>query len=254
MSSAVYDRGKMSARRLRKTVASSSVMLLACAALLVAQGDEADRLYAGRANLSSARRAVALWKETLAKDPQNFDAAWKVARGDYWLGGHVPEGERDAVLEDGMAHGRTAVMLRTSRPEGHFWLAANMGAAGERSRSAGLKYRKAIKEELETVLRQDPSFLQGSADRALGRWYAKVPRLFGGSKKNAEEHLRASLQYDPQSTASHYFLAELLLDDGRREEARAEAQRVLDAPADPQWEPENQEFKTQARTFLSRIK
>ena len=62
----------------------------------------------------------------------------------------------------------------------------------------GIKYRGAIKDALETVLRIDPAFQNGSADRALGRWYFKVPGLFGGSKKKSEEHLRKSLTYDPE--------------------------------------------------------
>jgi tetratricopeptide (TPR) repeat protein len=219
-----------------------------------AVGDEADRLYANRLDLSSARRAVELWTAALRRDPANYEALWKISRADYWLGRHVAEDGRPGVLEDGVARGRSAGMLAPDRPEGHFWMAANMGAAAELSTNAGLRYRKAIKEELEAVLRIDPAFLRGSADRALGRWYFNVPRLFGGNKKRAEDHLRASLQYDPHSTASHFFLAELLLDAGRREEARAEAQRVLDAPADPEWDPENQEFKIQARSFLARAK
>ena len=47
------------------------------------------------------------------------------------------------------------------------------------------------------VLKLDPAFQKGSADRALGRWYYKVPGLFGGSRKKSEEHLRKSLTYDP---------------------------------------------------------
>ena len=129
-----------------------------------------------------------------------------------------------------------------------------MGALAEASARGGLKYRGTIKEELETVLRLDRPFLQGSADRALGRWYFRVPRLFGGNKKLAEEHLRASLKYNAYSTSSHFFLAELMLEDSRRAEARAELQRVLDAPFDPDWEPENQEFKTKARALLATIK
>jgi hypothetical protein len=78
-----------------------------------------------------------------------------------------------------------------------------------------------------------------------------VPRLFGGSKKEAEAHLRASLKYHPGSTASHFFLAELMLEDGRRQEARAELQQVVDAPFDPQWNPEDQDFKARARTLLA---
>jgi hypothetical protein len=115
-----------------------------------------------------------------------------------------------------------------------------------------VKYRRPIKDELEWVLRAAPEFLQGSADRALGRWYFKVPALLGGSKASAEAHLRASLTYNPRSTASHFFLAELLLEDGRVAEARAALQQVLDAPLDPEWTPEDQEFKVNARALLAR--
>src|SRR6185436_18138862 len=138
--------------------------------------------------------------------------------------------------------------------EGHFWTAANMGALAEGfGVSAGLKYRKAIKEELEFVLKTNPSFEQGSADRALGRWYDKVPGLFGGDNKKAEEHLLASLKYNPSSTSSNYFLAELWLDHGRRNDAIRALQTVLACPPDPDWEPENQEFKMKAKQLLDRL-
>jgi tetratricopeptide (TPR) repeat protein len=215
--------------------------------------EDADHLYANRADVSSARRAAELWTTALTRNPKDFDAAWKLARADYWLGGHAAGKERAAFLEDGVARGRAAVALEPIRPEGHFWMAANMGALGQSSSRAGLKYRNAIKEELETVLRIAPSFLQGSADRALGRWYAKVPRLLGGSKKNAEAHLRESLKYNPRSTASHFFLAELMLDNGRRQDARGELQQVIDAPHDPEWDPEDQEFKARARALLATL-
>jgi hypothetical protein len=99
----------------------------------------------------------------------------------------------------------------------------------------------------------DPGFLDGSADRALGRWYFKVPRLFGGSHKLAEEHLRASLRYNPDSTATRFCLAELLLDDDRKDEARVELQKVIDAPLDPDWTPEDRDFKTKAVRLLKTI-
>ena len=191
----------------------------------------------------------------VAADPRNLDAAWKLARADYWLGGHAPEAERRRFLEQGIDAGRKAVALQPNRPEGHFWIAANMGALAESfGLRQGLKYRKPIKEELETVLRLDPRFQQGSADRALGRWYFKVPSLFGGSHKDAEAHLRASLTYNPNSTASHFFLAEVLLDDGRKEEARGELQKIIDAPIDPEWAPEDRDFKEKARKTLASLK
>jgi hypothetical protein len=134
-------------------------------------------------------------------------------------------------------------------------MAANMGALAESfGLRQGLRYRGAIKDALETVLRLDPAFQRGSADRALGRWYMKVPGLFGGSDEKSIEHLRRSLTYHPQSTASHYFLAETFLEMNRRAEARAALQQVLDDPVDPEWAPEDEEFKTKARTLLAEIR
>jgi tetratricopeptide (TPR) repeat protein len=211
-------------------------------------------LYADRANLASARRAAGLWRAELAGGgPGAFDAAWKLARADYWLGEHAPEAR--ASFEEGIEAGRKAIALQPNHPAGHFWMAANMGGLAESfGLRQGIKYRKPIKEGLETALRLNPAYLLGSADRALGRWYFRVPRLFGGSHKLAEQHLRASVNYSPHGTASHFFLAELYLDDGRKDEARAELQQVLDAPLEPDWAPEDREFKEKARRLLASLK
>ena len=215
----------------------------------------ADALYADRTNLTSARRAADLWSAALASNPRDFESAWKLARADYWLGGHAPTSDQHSLYEKGIEAARRAIEIEPNKPDGHFWLAANMGALAESfGIRAGLKYRKPIKTELETVLGLDRAFLEGSADRALGRWYYLVPRLFGGSHKQAEEHLKAALKYKNDSTVTNYFLAELYSDDGRVAEARAELQKVLDAPPDPDWTPEDQEWKTKARQLLTGLK
>src|SRR2546426_4515688 len=171
---------------------ASSFLIRSCIVLFyipLLTAQSADALYADRANLASARRAAEIWAAALSADPRDFDAAWKLARADYWLGGHVPERERRTFLEQGIEAGRKAVAAQPNRPAGHFWIAANMGTLAESfGLRQGLKYRKPGKEELETVLRLDAAFMQGSADRALGRWYFKVPGLFGGSDKRAEDH------------------------------------------------------------------
>jgi hypothetical protein len=118
----------------------------------------------------------------------------------------------------------------------------------------GLRYRGPIKEALETVLKLDPGYLDGSADRALGRWYHRVPGLFGGDKKKAEAHLRKSLTYDPNSTVSHFFLAETLLELDRNAEGTQELQKVLDAPVNPEFAPEDREYKQKAVDLLARLR
>src|SRR4051794_11052649 len=72
----------------------SSCLISSCILLFyipAAAAQSADQIYADRANLASARRAASLWSAAVSADPRNFEAAWKLARADYWLGGHAPE-------------------------------------------------------------------------------------------------------------------------------------------------------------------
>lgn len=219
------------------------------------QGADPDALYAQRENLGAARQAADVWKQRLDANGKDFESAWKLARTYYWLGGHAPEKERKGFLEAGITAGRTAAALEPKRPEGFFWIAANMGSLAESfGLRQGLKYRGDIRDNLQIALKLDPAFQHGSPDRALGRWYHKVPGLFGGSRKRAEEHLRRSLTYHQDSIVTHFFLAELLLDMDRRAEAIAALQKVLDLPVDPEWGPEDREFKQQAQRLMSTLR
>jgi tetratricopeptide (TPR) repeat protein len=222
--------------------------------LALAQNDP-DALYRQRATMGRAQQAAAIWEARLQTNPRDFESAWKIARAMYWLGEHDEPNARRKAFERGVETGRLASMLEPQRAEGYFWMAANMGNLAESyGMRQGLKYRGAIKDALETVLRLDPAFLQGSADRALGRWYFKVPGLFGGSKKKSEEHLRKSLTYNPNSTASHFFLAETLFELDRKSDAIDELKKVLAVPLDPDWEPEDREFKRKAEERLAQVK
>ncbi len=213
-----------------------------------------DELYRHRDDLASARQATDLWAQDAA-DGKSFEASWKWSRGLYWLGTQGPDADRRASLERGVKAGEQAAAIDASRPEGHFWLAANMGALAESfGLSQGLKYRGRIKEELERVQAIDEAWQQGSADRALGWWYHRVPGLFGGSEAKAETYLRKALTYNTQSTATLYFLAEVLIERGNKAEAKQMLQRVIDAPFDPDWTPEDADFKGKARKSLDNFK
>lgn len=212
-----------------------------------------DRLYEAREDVTSALAAADAWSARLASDATNYEAAWKLARGAYWLGSHVPAGERRKHYERGLEAGRRAVALEPARPEGRFWMAATMGAMAESfGLRAGIRYRGPVKREFEAVLKIDPAYSDGGADRGLGRWYFRVPGLFGGSKRKAVEHLQRSLTYDPANAASHFFLAEAYLSMDRDEDARRELELVLDAPETVEWGPEVREFKRKARALLAR--
>ena len=210
-----------------------------------------DELYRQREDLSSAARAADLWAQ---RSDIDFEAAWKLSRACYWLGTHQSDQNARNALERGVNAGERAIRLGSDRSEGHFWLAANMGRLAE---SFGLikamKYRGRIKDELERVLMIDPAWQGGSADAALGQWYATVPRLFGGSRQRAEQHLRRALDRDANSTSALSFLGEMLASEGRTDEARDLLRRVVNAPFDAEWAPEDRELKQRSATLLKKI-
>ena len=220
----------------------------------MAQADP-DALYRERADLARAKEAASIWESRLKADARDYESAWKLSRILYWIGGRDAESARRPALERGVAAGKQAAALQPSKPEGHFWTAANMGALAESfGMRQGLKYRGAIRDALEIVLKLDPGFQNGSADRALGRWYYKVPGLFGGNKKKSEEHLRKSLTYFPDSTVSHFFLAETLFEMDRDAEAIAELEKVIAAPSHPDWIPEDKDYKEKAAARLAQVR
>ena len=226
------------------------IALALALALGQAQSDP-DALYRQRANLASARQAIQIWEARLKADPKDFESAWKISRATYWLGKHE---ERDAgrrTLERGVDVGRQATTLRPDRPEAHFWMAANMGALAESyGVRQGLRYRGAIKDALERTLEIDPKYLDGSADRALGRWYHMVPGLFGGSEAKSEDHLRKSLTYNPDSILSRFFLAETLFERDKDAEGFEELRKVVAATPHPDFEPEDRELQEKAALML----
>jgi tetratricopeptide (TPR) repeat protein len=217
----------------------------------LAAANDPDALFGERENLARARQAAELWAERADVDA---DAAWKLARASQWLGTHGPASDRRVALERGVHAGERAVALAPGRPEGHFWLAANMGTLAESfGLRQGLKYRGRIREELERVIALDPDWQEGSAEAALGRWYDDVPGLFGGSDRKAEEHLRRALAINPQSRTALTYLAELLIEHHRTDEARQLLERAVQAPIDPEWAPEDRELRAEAAARLSAL-
>ncbi len=219
--------------------------------------EDPEALYRDRERPASAAGAERIWAARLAANARDFESAWKLARIRYWLGTKGPgtDDTRKAILEAGIVAARTAAALRPDAPEGHFWMAANMGGLAEaHGLRQGIRYRGQIRDALEQARRVQPAYLDGSPDRALGRWYFKVPRLFGGDLDASERHLRAALAYNPRSIITMLFLAETLDGRGKRAEARALLQTLLDTAPDPEWTPEDTRFKAQARTLLASMR
>jgi tetratricopeptide (TPR) repeat protein len=238
-------------------VAAASHTTLPQAAALAAAPTDPDELYRRREDSWSAKRAIDIWSAR-ASSGKDFEASWKLSRAYYWMGTTQPEAEQRSWLDKGTAAGKQAAGIEPNKPEGHFWWAANLGRIAESGKMAGLKYKDEVKDELEKVIKMAPGWQSGSAESALGMWYVKVPNSFpcwcGGDDKKGIELLRQALTYGPHSIHVQYSLAEALADDKKtRPEAIALLQKAIAETSDPDFLPEDKQYKAKASDLLAKL-
>jgi Tfp pilus assembly protein PilF len=217
---------------------------------LVAQ---ADLLYAQRAELARAREGSILLRRALAADSNSFDAAWKLARLSYFLGAHTNDkSERDRAFNEGVEAGRKAVKLQDGKPEGHFWLGANLGGKAQTSMMSGLSSVTEIRSQMERVIQLDEGFQGGSAYMALGQIELETPGMLGGDAKHAVEVLEKGLRFGENNTLYRLRLAQAYLAVNRKEEARKQLDIIINSAPDPDFLPEHQEAVTEAKKLLEK--
>jgi tetratricopeptide (TPR) repeat protein len=224
-------------------------------AALAAAPTDPDELYRRREDSWSVKRAIDIWSAR-SSGGKDFEASWKLSRACYWMGMTLVDAERRTWLEKGVAAGKQAAALEPARPEGHFWWAANLGRIAESGMLVGKKYKDEVREELNKVIAIKPGWQAGSAESALGEWYLKVPSWFGmgGDDKKGLELLRRALTYGPHSIHVEFSLAEVLADDKKtRPEAIALLQQALAEKPDPDFLPEDKQYKAKASELLSKL-
>lgn len=214
---------------------------------------QADKLYRERADLARAREGILSLERALAADSGSYEAAWRLARLNYFLGAHTSdEGERERAFDKGIEAARRAVKLREDQPEGHFWLGANLGGRAQQSALSGLAAINEIRAEMEKVIGLDAGFQGGSAYMALGQVDLQAPRLFGGDSKRAVEILEKNLRYGQNNVLYRLRLAQAYLAVKRTEEARRELHYILAMTPDPDYLPEYNDAVREARQLLEK--
>src|SRR5689334_6057984 len=214
----------------------------------------ADQLYGQRADLMQLRRGIVSLRQALTKDPGNYDAAWKLSKFDYYLATHTDDSkERDDAFKAGIDAGKAAVQLQHEKPDGHFWLGANYGGAAERSAIQGLATVNDIRNEMETVLRLDQGYQNGSAYMVLGLVYLNAPGIVGGDPKKAVEEMEKGLPFGEPNAFLHLHLAEAYKKVGRNDDARREVKKILAMTPDPNYLPEYKEASADAQKLLDQI-
>lgn len=214
---------------------------------------QADKLYAQREDLAQARQAIALLRQARSADLGNYEAAWKLAKFNYYLGDFTQGGdERERAFREGIEAGKVAVKLQPEKPEGHFWLGANYGGKAQTSTLGGFSAIKDIRQEMETVLRLDEGFESGSAYMALGQLYLEAPGMFGGDSHKALEILEKGLRYGSNNSPYRLQLAKAYLAVKRKDDARKQLNALLEIKPDPAYLPEFKKATEEARKLLEK--
>ena len=199
---------------------------------LIAQGDE---LYNQRGDLAKAKEALGKYREAAALGEDKYEAYWRMARVEYWIGDRTADNkEKKVIFGLGIEEAKKAVELGPKRADGHFWLGVNYGSYGEaKGVLKSLSLVGPRKAEMGAVLRIDAGYENGGANRVLGRVYYKLPGFVGGSNKKSLLNLLRSKQLGPKDGLTRIYLAETYLALDEVEKAREELEFVLNLEADP---------------------
>ncbi len=239
---------------------------------LVAEGDAAyaqrDEGHVGdRADPRRILEAIAAY-EAAARDADDVEARWKLARALYFRGGYtsLEPGPRRAVFEearnvseqaiailgrraraariDGLPPQRIAEILRPDPDAAptFFWRSV---AWGEWALSVGkleaarMGAAARIRDDARVLIALDPRFEQGGGYRILGRLHDQAPKIpmltWWVSRKDALANLRRSLEIAPTNLINLHFLAEALArgSSSQRAEAIGLEERVIAQPPSP---------------------
>lgn len=215
---------------------------------------EADALYAQRKDLSKVRSGIAVLRQVRIDDNGNYEAAWKLAKFDYYLGLRSTDNrEREAAFQEGVDAGRIAVHLQGDKADGHFWLGANYGGSAQISMLAALTVFQDIRTEMERVIEIDPNYEVGSGYMVLGRLYLEVPRVLGGDRKKAIDYLEKGLRVGSGNGLMHLGLAEAYHATGRDRDARKQIDFILKMTPGSDYLPEHEETVAGAKELEKKL-
>jgi hypothetical protein len=189
----------------------------------------ADNAYAHPTD--DAERDVLLRLEGERGKGYDYDILWRLSRARYELAEKASKETKSALLEKGIEDGERATALRPDAVEAHYWLGASYGRYAEiRGMFKALHLASQLRTEMEAVLRLSPSFEGCDAFLALGELDTQMPGILGGSKTRAIARMEDGLRVCPRNGELRLALARGYVDQGRRDDAKAQLQFLLHQP------------------------
>ncbi len=205
-------------------------------------------------------RAIKILEQASQFDPKN-DKVWSKLSSLYWhYADRLPKKKKQdrqkrlEWFEKGMDAGKKAMELNPKNVEALFYYTTNLASSGEmKGILNSLWMFPTLWDNMEKVDKMDPDFEQGSVDRFWSEVLVRVPnfvaKMFGFSKQDGIADLEEDIKKWPNHFSSYTYLARLLWNVKRKDEALDKLEYILthDPNADPEWASENRYEQEVAR-------
>lgn len=220
---------------------------------------KADAAWAVRDEPGKVDELAASLDDAARHAPNSYAVLWRQARHLGWLAEEpkLADAEKSRIGKRAWELGDKASALEPTRVEGFFYAMSGVG-----NYSLGIGVLSALakgiegkfKERLSRAEAIEPGFEGGAIQMSWGRLYYELPWPKHDAKLS-EKFLRDSIARNAENVRANVYLGDLLLDEGRKDEARAAYQRavtiaVVPGKGDP---PEQRRWQVVAREALEKL-
>jgi len=188
----------------------------------------ADLEFGRRPDTEAVARSQILYLETLRSDGAPVEAFLGATRATAWLVEHEADADRrEALAVEGVQIGQHCVRLYPSEVECTYRLALAVGQQARERPSTAVDGLEVMVELLEKVIAVAPELDFAGGDRVLALVLLRAPGwpTGPGDAEGGLAHALAATGSFPDYPPNQLALAEALLENGRREEARQAYER-----------------------------
>ena len=214
----------------------------------------ADALYKEREDAAKLRDGLQLLRRARVADGNNYEAAWKLAKFNYFMGDNTKdEALRDKSFKDGITVAKSAIKLQPAQPDGYFWLGANLGGQAEGNILDGAANLAEIRQNMQKVIEIQPDYEGAMAYVALAQIELETRGMMGGSAEKAVGYLEQALKLDKRNSFTYLYLAEAYLYLNRKPEAKKMLAAMRGIAPNPDYLPERRAIEEDAKKLEAKF-
>lgn len=234
------------------------VLVLSSGAMAADPVAEADKLYE-QGGLDNYQKAIELYRQALAADPNSYEANWKCARALRYYGNEaknqmVPDWKEICAKygKEGMQFAQKAIELEPNKPDGHYFYGLSVGVYSD-GVSVFTALSEGLKEKTQTSFEKtyeiDKMYRDAGPMLSLGRFWSVLPWPMRDRKK-ALTYLREyqTTPHFKNNYEAYIYLSEVLIGIGG-DENKAEAKGLLEDAL----KSEDAYFRDQAKQMLDEL-